>query len=155
MSLFNLCPGCGCRGPGGEAKGHHRFPDSHHTSVTGSWERGLSWPQRSTSLSPPSWRALLSSARTPTTKPRLQPKSPLLSVSPCVCKGRAPWLLEIVILNCLLHGWKERGGPTLLLCLLTVICGPAPAIIQKDNWGLVNWTGMTQRGLNWDLIRST
>ncbi len=34
-------------------------------------ERGLSWPQRSTSLSPPSWRALLSSARIPTMKPRL------------------------------------------------------------------------------------
>ncbi|KAG7237201.1 hypothetical protein INR49_032699 [Caranx melampygus] len=82
----------------------------------------------------PSWRALSSSARTPTTKPRLlhpeKRKACSLSVkgSPSMALGSC----YILVIYCMAGKKKkrERGkGPVLLprFCLLTVICGPAPA----------------------------
>lgn len=42
--FFNFCPdlvtGRGCRGPGGKAQGHHRFPDPHNARTAGSRREG-------------------------------------------------------------------------------------------------------------------
>lgn len=109
-------------------------------------ERGLSWPQRSTSLSPPSWRALLSSARIPTMKPRLPPppspnkKNPFSLAFRSVCKGSPPWLLAVVIFSCLLHGCKEQGRPILIpRCVFSQLSvAQLQQSLKMDGWGLVN-----------------
>lgn len=52
---------------------------------------------------------------------------------------------------------KERGRSVLVPCCVLSLSPVAQLqkSLKMDGWGLINWTGMTQGGLNWDLIHST
>lgn len=98
-------------------------------------ERGLSWLQRSTSQSPPSWRALSSYARIPTMNPKPPPLPPCKQK-----KARAHWHFSLRGESTLHGSWqllylatKKRAGQAYSsLCLLNLLlCDPAPAVIKN------------------------
>lgn len=121
--LSYLSTGCGCRGPGRQAKGHHRFPDPHHAGAAGSWREswaghrgvpprhphpgGLCYPPQESQLWNLDWPPTALKKNIINKKHSHWPLS--------VCKGSPPWLLAVVIFSIfLLHGWKEQGRPILL-----------------------------------------
>lgn len=70
-------------------------------------ERELSSPQRSTSLSPPSWRALSSYARIPTMNPKPSPLPPcknkkkpaLTGIFLCTWRINSPWVVTVCVFS--------------------------------------------------------
>lgn len=149
--LSGLSAGCGCRGSGGQAKGHHRFSDSHDTSVAGSrregWARhrgvppchphprGLCYPAQESQL----WNL--------DHHPSKNKKSPFSLASCSVFKGSPPWLLAVLLFSCLLHDWKGQACQfSLAVSSHLSSVAQLQHSLKMDGWGLVNWPGMTQGG---------